>query len=180
MDLSVDVDRVREAVAGGVDTIHLRDHGATARDLYARGFLFRSLAPLIVNDRVDVALALGAFGVQLGERSLRPDAVRRIAPGLRLGRSVHGPGEPEPVDWLLLGTIYPSSSHPGRAGAGPGLIARMAGGAPIVAIGGITPENAAQVMRAGAHGVAVISAILDAPSPREAARRLADEVHRQR
>jgi thiamine-phosphate diphosphorylase len=182
VDRAVPVATVAEAVAGGVDVVHLRDPSASAVELWHHGRRLAQVAPLVVNDRLDVALALGADGVQLSARSLPLQAARRVAPGLGLGVSIHSPDEAVDADWLLVGTIYATGSHPDRAGAGPGLIAevRLRTDRPIIAIGGITPANAAEVMRAGANGVAVMSAILAAPAPRDAARRLADEVHRQR
>jgi thiamine-phosphate pyrophosphorylase len=180
-NLSVPLEAIEEAVAGGVDTVHVRDHAARAADLLERGRRLRErlggTVRLIVNDRLDVALALGADGVQLGRRSLPVAEARRIAPALALGASVHSTAEARAAggaDWLLLGTVFPSSTHPGGATIGPegvGAIA-AAGLGPVVAIGGITAENAASVVRAGAHGVAVISAVLAAPSPRDAASRL--------
>jgi thiamine-phosphate pyrophosphorylase len=103
----------------------------------------------------------------------------RSAP-LLIGRSVHDlaaarRAEAEGVDYLLLGTIYPSRSHPGGRTGGPVLVSAVCGAVdrPVIAIGGITAENAGEVMRAGAAGVAVISAILGADDPEAAAAALA-------
>ena len=170
-------------MSGSVDAVHLRDHAATARDLLARGRELRDRlagrARLVVNDRLDVALASGADGAQLGGRSLPIEEARRVAPGLALGVSVHSAAEAAEAarggaSWVLLGTIYGSGSHPGRPGAGPRSIveAGAACGAPIVAIGGITAVNAPECVAAGAHGVAVITAITRADDPRAAAQAL--------
>jgi thiamine-phosphate diphosphorylase len=162
----VPVATIAAAVEGGVDAVHLRDHTASARELYARGLELRALdAWLIVNDRIDVAVALGADGVQLRESSLPLEEARRVAPDMRFGVSIHAPRETT-ADWAVLGSIYPTSSHPGGAALGPRGITPG-----VIAIGGITPENLPEVLAAGAHGVAVISAILGAPSPKDAARR---------
>jgi thiamine-phosphate diphosphorylase len=135
---------------------------------------FRRRVALVVNDRLDVALALGADGAQLTQRSLPVDAARRIAGTMPLGASVHSIFEAEAArgaDWLLVGTVFPSATHP----AGPtigleGLKAIAAAGiAPVVAIGGIDAHTAASVRAAGAYGLAVISSILSAPDPRAAA-----------
>jgi len=135
---------------------------------------------LVVNDRVDVALAAGAGAVQLGRRSLPPaDARRILGADARLGVSTHDDMEAaeasgEGAHWIFAGTIYATPSHQGRVPRGPGAIssARAAvGGVPVLAIGGITPERVATVCRAGAHGVAAIRGIWDAPSPRDALNR---------
>lgn len=178
---------VEAAVAGGVDAVHLRDREAAARAVFARGRELQAAldgqAWLVVNDRLDVALALGADGAQLGGGSLAVDDARRVAPRLPLGVSVHSAPEAQAAeragaDWVVLGTIYPSRSHPGQPGAGPGLIgaAREMTRCPLIAIGGITPENADPVLAVGADGVAVITAITAAPSPRDAARRLRERI----
>jgi thiamine-phosphate diphosphorylase len=149
--------------------------------------LTRELAPLagesgvllLVNDRVDVALAGGAHGVQLGTRSLRPSEARALLlPGSRVGASVHGLEEaaallPAPPDFLLVGTIFPTPSHPGEPGGGLERIrtvAEVAPRLPLIAIGGVTPGNIPGVLGAGAHGAAVMRAVWDSGSPGEAVR----------
>jgi thiamine-phosphate diphosphorylase len=168
--------------------VHLRDPGAGARDLAARGAAIRDSlrgrATLVVNDRLDVALAIGADGVQLGGRSLDLAAARAIGGGLALGVSVHSVDEARAAataDWLLLGTIYSTRSHPGRLGGGVGLVrsVRLATECPIIAIGGIAIENVDEVLAAGASGVAVISAILAAPRPGLAAEQLRSRIDRR-
>lgn len=167
---------VAEVVRRGVDAVQLREKDlpadallAVARELRA---VTRGRALLFVNGRVDVAVAAGADGVQLGEREGRSQ--RQSA--LLIGRSVHGVASAEAAardgaDLLVLGTIFPSRSHPGGATGGPELVgavrARVA--LPMVAIGGITVSNASAPIAAGACGVAVISAILAAPHPGDAA-----------
>lgn len=179
---------VAGALEGGVNLVQLRDRNLPAGELYELGRRLRRLtreagAALVVNDRADVALAVGADGVHLGEAGL-PVGVARDLLGERLvGRSVHAlPGavEAEAVgaDYLVVGTIFPSESHPGGPAAGPCLVKRIRQRtrAPLVGIGGITAENASQVIAAGASGVAVIRAILADPFPQQAARRLAEVV----
>jgi thiamine-phosphate pyrophosphorylase len=185
VDLGAPVSVVEQAVRGGVDVVHLRDHAASASDLLTRGRELRralgDAAHLIVNDRVDVALALGADGVQLGRRALPPAEVRRFAPSLSIGASIHSVDEATiDADWLMLGTIFASNSHPGEAGAGISLIQQVAAVArvPIVVIGGIDAERAGPCIAAGARGVAVISAILRATDPCAAAARLREELER--
>jgi len=149
--------------------------------------LTRRLAPLageagvllLVNDRVDVALAGGAHGVQLGTRSLRPSVARALLlPGARVGASVHGVDEaaallPTPPDFLLVGTIFPTPSHPGETGGGLERIRIVAGVAPripLIAIGGMTLEQLPRVLESGGHGVAVMRAVWDSRSPGDAVR----------
>ncbi len=137
-------------------------------------------ALLVVNERVDVALAAGASGVQLGEEAL-PAAIARdiLVPDSLIGRSVHSvAGADEAVakwaDFLVVGTMYSTRSHPGAAPAGPELIRQVSRlcDIPLIGIGGITEENLGEVLAAGAAGVAVITRILDAADPEAAARKL--------
>ena len=128
---------------------------------------------LIINDRVDVALAVDADGVHLPSHSLPISVAKKLGGQLLVGRSVHSveeaaAAETEGADYLVLGTIYGTASHPGREGSGPELIelvkARVQ--TPVYAIGGINASNAREVMNAGAHGIAVIRSILGTPDPR--------------
>ncbi len=170
--------------------LHLRAHGRPGGALFA---LARRLAPaaqaagalVVVNDRLDVALAAELNAVQLGARSLPLAVARALVPagprGVLVGYSAHAADEAVSAaeagaDWVLLGTIYPTASHPGRPGAGPGLVAvtAQALGAvgrtcPVIAIGGITPERVPEVVAAGAYGVAVLRGIWSAPVPFRAA-----------
>ena len=133
-------------------------------------------ALLIINERVDVAQACDADGVQLGEDGLPVPVVRRLlGEGKLIGRSVHGveaamQAESEGADFLVVGTIFTTGSHPGAKPAGVGLLTEVAQRVkvPFLGIGGITADNVAEVMRAGSTGAALISAIGNAPDPREA------------
>jgi thiamine-phosphate pyrophosphorylase len=179
---------VAAALVGGVNVVQLREKAIPARELYDVAVRLRrhtsdAGAALVVNDRLDVALAVGADGVQLGAGSLFPRDIRRVSSDFIVGGSVHGLAEArdadrEGADYLIAGTIFPSASHPGQPAHGPRLIREIAGAVslPIVGIGGITAENAAEVMAEGAVGVAVIREILAAPDPTEAARRLVEQV----
>ena len=139
-----------------------------------------SRALLVVNERADVTLACGADGVQLGEEGLPVAAVRRlVGADLLIGRSVHSVesalrAEAEGADFLIAGAIFPTGSHSQAEPAGVGLLSRIAPRVriPVLGIGGIGHHNVAQVIEAGAHGAAVISAILSAEHPEEAASRL--------
>lgn len=137
-------------------------------------------APLIINDRLDIAMASRAHGVHLGETGLPIDTAREIAsPDMLLGRSVHSltgalKAETENPDYLIMGTIFASMSHPGVKPKGIQLLHSTSEKVrvPFLAIGGIQETNIADVMRAGASGAAVISAIYEHSSPRDAASRL--------
>lgn len=178
------VARVEAAVSGGVDLVQLREKDLPAGELYCLTLEIKDViggrAMLVVNDRVDVALAAGVDGVQLPESGLPVGATRRLLQrGMVIGRSVHSvegavQAEAEGADFLVLGTIFPSRSHPGAEGAGVGLIShvRKQVRAPVLAIGGVDQTNAASCLEAGADGVAVISSILGAPDPGDAARGL--------
>ncbi len=139
-----------------------------------------SSALLLINERVDVAAAARADGVQLGEEALPTKEARKIlGPEALIGRSVHSEqgaklAEAAGADFLLVGTMYATSSHPGHEPAGPELIRRIAASCslPLMGIGGITEANLGPVLEAGAQGVAVISSILAAPDPEKAARGL--------
>jgi thiamine-phosphate pyrophosphorylase len=172
---------------GGADVaLHLRAPSASGRRMFdlAERLMETARASgslLVVNDRVDVAMAIGAHGVQLGARGLAvADARRMIGPARLVGVSVHGVDEAREAasagaDWLLAGTIHATPSHPGRAGAGVGLIAELARiGPPVIAIGGVTPKRVGEARRAGAAGVATIRGVWDDPSPADAVRRHLD------
>lgn len=174
------------AGAGARAAIHLRGPGTPARRLWevardVKDRLQGTGCPLFVNDRVDLALLLRPAGVHLGARSLPPERARALfGPAGLLGRSVHGAGEVaalgpeglESLDYLVVGTLFATPSHPGREGAGPERVrevAEVAGGLPVLGIGGITPERIPEVLEAGAHGVAVLRAVWDADDPGAAA-----------
>jgi thiamine-phosphate pyrophosphorylase len=172
---------VDAAVRGGVDAVQLREKDLPADALIEAGRALRETtrgrALLLVNGPVAVARACGADGVHLPETAPMPDEAERR--GLIVGRSVHGlqsagAAAREGCDYLVVGTVFPSRSHPGGAAAGLDLVAavRRDVAVPIVAIGGISAANAGGVVRAGADAVAVISAVLGAEDPEAAARAL--------
>ncbi len=177
--------QVEAALKGGVNMIQLREKDLAAGELLALATGIRQVtlehkATFLVNDRVDVALAASADGVQLGEETLPVKAVRTIA-GHRLliGRSVHSldgarDAEAQGADFLVVGAIFPTRSKPGARAAGLELLAqvRQSVHIPFLAIGGVNATNVAQVMAQGAAGIAVISAILVSKDPSQAARKL--------
>lgn len=154
----------------GVDSASRRLHD-TALEL--AGAAGEAGTPLWVNDRIDIALAVGATGVQLGRRSLPVQAARRLlGDGCTVGYSAHGVDEAESAvangaEVILLGTIWPTPSHPDESGSGLGPV-REAGrrlSVPVVAIGGVTPERAGEAVEAGAWGVAVIRGVWSSEDP---------------
>ncbi len=173
------------AVRGGATMLQLRAKGVDGRACLAlaRAVLARAGAvPLLVNDRLDVALAAGAAGCHLGQGDLPIDAARRLAPaGFILGGSAYSEEEArraaaERPDYLGIGPITATSSKqdvPDAIGwSGFARVAAAAPGIPAVGIGGIDAALAAQARAAGAAGVAVISAVLGAPDPEAATRAL--------
>ncbi|MGA7669116.1 MAG: thiamine phosphate synthase [Nitrolancea sp.] len=170
------------AVDAGVDAIHLREKSMSADELLRIAIELKQCiggrAALFINDRVDVAQISGADGVQLGERSLPVADVRRLPGDARLiGRSVHDVdgtviAARDGADFVIAGHVYATASKAGQPPRGSRFIAEIVAGCslPVIAIGGITPERVPEVLRAGAHGVAVLSGILAAENPGEAAR----------
>lgn len=169
------VRRVERAAARGVDAVHVRLPDATARQVYdvavvLRTSLLESDVRLIVNDRVDVALAVNAAGVQLGARSLPVQAVRRVlGPDAPVGVSVHSVDEAREAElygasWVTFGHVFETSSHPDEPPRGLDALREVVAAVriPVIAIGGIGLERVSGVMAAGAAGVAVISGILAA------------------
>jgi thiamine-phosphate pyrophosphorylase len=178
------IERARAALAagGGRFALHLRGRRTTGARLYGLAALLCSEAReagalLLANDRVDVARAANLDGVHLGRAGLPPVVARGLLPaGSWIGASVHDESGARAVagdaDYLVVGTVFASLTHPGRMGAGPELVARVQAATtiPVLAIGGITPERVAEVVAAGASGVAVLSGIWGAAEPGAAVR----------
>ena len=179
---------VLECVAAGLPAVQVREKDLSAAELAA---LCRRLreptrergALLIVNDRADVALAVGADAVQRTYASLSVAEIRTVVEKrLSIGASVHSredalSAEAEGADWIVFGPVFDTASKR-RYGPPQGLAkleaVTRAMKIPVIAIGGITPERVGEVRAAGAHGVAAISAILAADSPGDATRRFLD------
>jgi thiamine-phosphate pyrophosphorylase len=157
--------------------VQLREKDLEGRALAALARALRAVTAeagvaLYVNDRVDVALAVGADGVHLPGGGLAPGDVARVAPGLSIGVSAHGPAEvarlaASAVTFAFLGPIHDTPAKR-RFGSPLGLAALGAAadlGVPLIAIGGVTPAEVPAVLGAGARGVACIRAVLAAPDP---------------
>jgi len=177
---------VAAAVAGGVTMVQLRDKTSPPAAVIEAGRALRArLAPLgiplIVNDRIEVAQAIGADGIHVGPSDLAPAAARAaLGPRALVGFSINAAGrladfDAAAVDYVGLGPIFPTGT---KADAAPALgeaafaALRRRLPCPVVAIGGIDATNAARAIAAGADGVAVVSAICAAPDPRAAAHAL--------
>ncbi len=176
--------RARQVLEFGADVaFHIRGPRTGGRRLFDLAVQLREIAEgsgarLLVNDRVDVALCAGLRGVHLGARSLACREGRRLlGAGRLLGVSVHTlegsreAGEDQ-ADFLFLGSIWPTTSHPGRAPAGLGLVRDVSRPAevPVLGIGGVTPDRVPTLLEAGAHGVAVVGGIWRVPSSSDAIR----------
>ncbi len=180
-------DVVLAALAAGAPTIQLRDKSATARELatMARALLpaaRRHGALLFVNDRLDVALAVGADGAHLGPDDLPLSAARSIAPpAFLLGYSCDDPAEArqaerDGADYIGCGAVFPTRTKTEAIGEEIGTTrleaVAHAVSIPVIAIGGITPANVARVVASGAAGAAVVSAVMAAEEPAESVRAL--------
>ena len=170
---------VEAALGAGLPAVQLREKDLPGRPLLAlaerlRAATARTGALLFVNDRIDVALAAGADGVQLGTGSVPVEVARRLLPpGALVGVSTHAPGEAATAaDFGLFGPVWETPSKAGAQGAARLGDAVRAAAIPVLAIGGVTAERVPAVRAAGAAGVAVIRAILAAPDPGAATRAL--------
>ena len=180
------VEIVAACLAAGLPAVQVREKDLAVPDLVALCRRVRGLRPapfLIVNDRADVALAVGADGVQRTHASLSVAELRVVADKrVRVGASVHALDEAKAAvgqgaEWIFFGPVYDTPSK--RAFGAPQGVASLervaaAVDVPVIAIGGITPDRVSEVRRAGASGVAVISAILSADDPPAVTREFLD------
>ncbi|HWP47823.1 MAG TPA: thiamine phosphate synthase [Candidatus Limnocylindrales bacterium] len=184
---------LEEAIRGGVRAIQLREKDLSARELYTLAQEVRKLTEmagvkLFINDRVDVALAIEADGVHLGQQSLPPHVVRRLIGNKLLGVSTHNlqealQAQDSGVDFITFGPLFftPSKAPYGKP---VGLEAlkevRKFISVPILGLGGIKKDSVREVLLAGADGISVISAILCASDVYQAAKELTEVVLSQR
>jgi thiamine-phosphate pyrophosphorylase len=164
-------EQVRLLTLGGASLIQLREKGMPALEFYEQARTAkRSAVQLIINDRVDIALAAGADGVHLGQDDLPPEAARKLlGPRAIIGYSTHNVDQAIsatklPIDYLAIGPIFSTTTKSDTAPVlgleGLRAVRLAIGEFPLVAIGGITVGNARAVIAAGADSVAVISALL--------------------
>jgi thiamine-phosphate diphosphorylase len=183
-----EMDGIARALAdgGGSDlAIHARGRELTGREHYDLAFRLSVLPSyLFVNDRLDVALAVPVAGVQLAYGSLPVSAARALNPVWWIGKSVHDLAEAEAArtagaDYLVVGPVFATASHPGRAPLGLKrlkAIIKAADGLPVIAIGGITADRVREVRKSGAYGIAAIRALWDDADPSLAARGIREEL----
>jgi thiamine-phosphate pyrophosphorylase len=183
------VDLVAEAVDGGVDAVQLREKDLSGRDLAdLAGTLIPVIdgrATLLVNGDIDLAseFALGVHLPELGVSDV--EARQRMGDAALIGRSVHTPSAARAstaADYLIAGHVFPTASKPDERPLGLDGLGEIvdASEIPVLAIGGIDVDNVADVIAAGAAGVAVISAIGGSDSPRQAARALRNALEQAR
>lgn len=184
---------IEEALKAGVRAVQIREKDMTAKELIIlsrdlQEITRRYRAKLFINDRADIALALKLEGVHLGSGSLPPDVVERISDGrLIIGVSTHSldealEAESRGADFITFGPVYETPSKlkygkPVGIRALKDITKRIR--IPVFAIGGINKKNIAEVIEAGAYGIALISAIMAAEAPQDAARELIDELERR-
>jgi thiamine-phosphate pyrophosphorylase len=176
-------DVVAAAVQGGVTCVQLREKQSSSRDFMAQAMALKALlaphaVPLVINDRIDIALACGAEGVHLGQSDMPVQIARQLLPpNVFIGWSVETPDEVDqsqqlPVDYLGVSPVFatPTKTDTKTPWGLEGLRrVRAATTLPLVAIGGIHAGNAQEIMRAGADGLAVVSALCSAEQPMQAA-----------
>jgi thiamine-phosphate pyrophosphorylase len=185
---------VRAAVAGGVSCVQLREKSCSTAEFIAEAaaigdFLKSCGVPLIINDRVDVAMAVGADGVHLGQKDM-PLAMARAIVGRRMRIGISAESEQDALAAVRGGADYVSASPifptPTKSDTAPALgleglrAIRRRVEVPLIAIGGLHRGNAGEVIRSGADGVAVVSAIAAAADPAQAAREILLEIRKAR
>lgn len=181
------------AIRGGCRMVQLRDKEWPSGRLLPLAQRLRARCraagvTFIVNDRADLAVAVEADGVHLGQEDLpAPLARPLLRPGMILGLSTHSVEQARAAhaagaDYIAVGSMFPTATKPDFELVGPGLIRKLRAEirTPLIGIGGITPANVAEVIHAGADGVAVIAAVCAAEDPAAATRQLLDAIGRAR
>ena len=180
------IDCVREALEGGVTLVQYRAKTASSAEMYAEALQLKALCdsfnvPLIINDRLDIAMAVGAAGVHLGQDDLPCAAARKLlGEDYLIGVSAHNPAEARAAllcgaDYLGCGAVFGTATKADVQKLGTeGLTAICkAKGLPVVGIGGVTADNYREVRAAGADGAAIVSGILAQPDIRTTVRAIA-------
>jgi len=185
-----DIEKVaEEIIIGGAGVIQYRDKVSESKTFYREALKLRRITgmhniPLIINDRVDIALAVCADGVHLGKEDLPVDVARKIVGDkMIIGASLKYESDftaAKGADYFGVGAIYPTKTYKTYHVSGLDIIKKIKAKThrPIIGIGGITSENVIPVFRAGADGIAVISAILGKNNVKEAAKNLLDVIRR--
>lgn len=180
------LDCVREALEGGVTLVQYRAKTASSAEMYAEALQLKALCnsfkvPLIINDRLDIAMAVGAAGVHLGQDDLPCAAARKIlGEDYIIGVSAHNPAEAAEAlesgaDYLGCGAVFGTATKADVKKLGTDGLAAIckAKGLPVVGIGGVTADNYREVRAAGADGAAIVSGILAQPDIRTTVRAIA-------
>lgn len=180
------LDCVREALEGGVTLVQYRAKTASSAEMYAEALQLKALCdsfkvPLIINDRLDIAMAVGAAGVHLGQDDLPCAAARKIlGEDYIIGVSAHNPAEAKAAlqsgaDYLGCGAVFGTATKADVQKLGTDGLAAIckAKGLPVVGIGGVTADNYREVRAAGADGAAIVSGILAQPDIRATVRAIA-------
>lgn len=173
------IDCVREALEGGVTLVQYRAKTASSAEMYAEALQLKALCdsfnvPLIINDRLDIAMAVGAAGVHLGQDDLPCAAARKLlGEDYIIGVSAHNPAEAKAAlqsgaDYLGCGAVFGTATKADVQKLGTDGLAAICRekGLPIVGIGGVTADNYREVRAAGADGAAIVSGILAQPDIR--------------
>lgn len=173
------IDCVREALEGGVTLVQYRAKTASSAEMYAEALQLKALCdsfnvPLIINDRLDIAMAVGAAGVHLGQDDLPCAAARKIlGEDYLIGVSAHNPAEAKVAlqsgaDYLGCGAVFGTATKTDVKKLGTDGLAAICRekGLPVVGIGGVTADNYREVRAAGADGAAIVSGILAQPDIR--------------
>lgn len=177
---------VREALEGGVTLVQYRAKTASSAEMYAEALQLKALCdsfkvPLIINDRLDIAMAVGAAGVHLGQDDLPCAAARKLlGEDYIIGVSAHNPAEAKAAlqsgaDYLGCGAVFGTATKADVQKLGTNGLAAIckAKGLPVVGIGGVTADNYREVRAAGADGAAIVSGILAQPDIRATVRSIA-------
>ncbi|MCM3537214.1 thiamine phosphate synthase [Priestia endophytica] len=180
--------KVEKALEGGVTLVQLREKEADGKEFYERSLRLKKLldrfhVPLIINDRVDVALAVGASGVHVGQDDLPLKVVRSLVGDMIVGVSVRTVQEAQKAvedgaDYIGVGSVFPTSTKLDAKGITKEELIEITESIriPAVAIGGITAENIEKLNGTGIRGAAVVSAILKSQDPKKAAEELNEKL----
>ncbi|MGW6298950.1 thiamine phosphate synthase [Peribacillus butanolivorans] len=173
---------IAEAVSGGVSIVQLREKNNSSLSFYKKASALKQLLhelsiPLIINDRVDIALAVGADGVHIGQDDLPLSVIKQLVPdNMIIGVSVSTleeaiEAEQNGADYIGVGSIFPTKTKQDATLMANGVLEKICRSIsiPAVAIGGITAENISSLSESGVSGTAVVSAIMNANSPQSAA-----------
>ena len=176
---------VDQAIGGGVTLVQLREKTATSRDFYELALRVKAVTdghnvPLIINDRLDIALAVDADGLHIGQEDLPVAVARRLlGPDKILGATAATvkdavAAQAAGADYLGSGAVYPTSTKQGKALLPLTTLSQIkqAVHIPVVAIGGISADNIAPVRQSGVDGVAVVSSIMNSPDPASTAKEM--------